>query len=64
MRRTLAVLALIAASCTPVAPQLARAQQPASIAACVTAATTHDALWRCKGADGAALSYIEPAPLI
>jgi uncharacterized protein YecT (DUF1311 family) len=49
MRRTLAILALIAASSSPVAPQLAAAQQPASVAACVAAANTHDALWRCKG---------------
>ena len=49
MRRTLVILALIAASCSPVAPQSAEAQQQASIAACVAAATTHDALWQCKG---------------
>ena len=48
MRRMLAILALIAASCSPVAPQQAEAQAQPSIEACVTAAATHEALWQCK----------------
>lgn len=49
MRRTLMVIALMAAACAQSAPQSAEAQQQASVAACVDAATTHDALWQCKG---------------
>jgi uncharacterized protein YecT (DUF1311 family) len=49
MRRTLAVLALMAASCAPAAPPGAAGQQQTSIEACVAAATTREALWQCKG---------------
>ncbi|MGH6951199.1 MAG: lysozyme inhibitor LprI family protein [Vitreimonas sp.] len=58
MRRTLMVLALIAASCSPAPPQTAEtppAQEPtatvqhASVQACVAAAATHEQLWQCKG---------------
>jgi len=49
MRRMLMVAALIAAACAPAAPHSAGAQPQASIAACVGAAMTEDALRQCKG---------------
>ncbi len=50
LRRILIAFALCAASCAPSPPESAQAQQQPSIEACVAAAASHDALWRCKGA--------------
>jgi uncharacterized protein YecT (DUF1311 family) len=50
MRRIMMVLALVAASCSPVAaPESAQAQQTVSVESCITAATTIEARRACKG---------------
>lgn len=49
MGRVLVALALIAAACAPVTPQLAEAQETPTIAACVAAAQSREALEQCKG---------------
>lgn len=49
MGRILIALALIAASCAPITPQLAEAQEQPTIAGCVAAAQGREALERCKG---------------